>query len=177
VSAAPARDVLADDVLRHFIATGRVDDSLRAIARALGISHSLLVYHFRTHDALLDAIRDACEQRERDHLASLRREDAAPVDVMRAMWDHLAEPRMWPLYRVRFALDARRPPRDDDDLDLWTAALTPLVLATGVPSEAAEPEAVLWVAVCRGLLWLLVTGHPPTAVDTAADRFFARYRS
>ena len=166
----------ADAVLDHLLSGGRADASLRSLAAGSGVSHSLLLYHFGSRDGLLLAVHQACEQRQRDHLAALRLTGTDPVATMRAMWRHLADPAMWPLYRLGFTLGSLRTAKPaDEDRDLWLAALTPLVRAVGGPEESAAAEAQLWLATSRGLLWELVTGADPAVVTAAAMRFFAHY--
>ncbi|WP_329366009.1 TetR/AcrR family transcriptional regulator [Streptomyces sp. NBC_00669] len=172
-----AKDELTGAVLDHLLSdAGRegLDGSLRSLAGAIGVGHSLLLYHFGSREGLLVAVHEACERRERAHLAAFGAEDADPATTMRRMWRHLAEPRMWPLYRVGFALRARRP-GVDETREPWIDELLPLVRAVGVPAGRARAEALLWLATSRGLLRELTTGADPLAVDAAAEAFFAHY--
>ena len=172
------RQALVDAVLDHLLADGRPEQSLRSLAQAVGVGHSLLLYHFGSTTGLLGAVHLACEQRQRDHLAAQPVVATDPLAVMRAMWTHLADPRMWPVYRLGFALRVRADiaaPDQQAQRDAWTTALTPLITALGPPWTPAADESLLWVATCRGLLWELVTGADPAAVDRAAHRFFAHY--
>ena len=133
---------------------------------------------FGSTSGLLSAVHLACERLARDHLAALRTGDTEPTLVMRAMWRHLAEPRMWPVYRLGFALRLRAEvPTDQQDTEResWVTALQPLVSALDLDRAHARDESLLWVATCRGLLWELVTGAQPESVHRAAERFFARY--
>lgn len=176
------RDRLAGAVLDYLVAGGAPDASLRTFAAAVGVSHSLLLYHFGSTTGLLAAVHLACEERARRHLARLTPATGAasdPLPVMRRMWRHLAEPDMWPVYRVGFALRLRAdvPVGDQDEQrDEWGEALQPLIAALGLPPARGRDEALLWIATCRGLLWELVTGADPRRVHRAADRFFSHYR-
>lgn len=170
-----AKDELAGAVLDHLLGDeGRdgLDGSLRALAGAIGVGHSLLLYHFGSREGLLAAVHEQCERRERAHLAAFRAQGGDPVSTMRRMWRHLAEPRMWPLYRLGFALRSRRP-GVDGTREPWIAELLPLVGAVGVPADRARAEAMLWLGTSRGLLWELATGADPSEVDAAAEVFFA----
>lgn len=172
-----AKERLTHAALDHLLTDGRLDESLRTTATALGVAHSLLLYHFGSHDDLLVAVHRACEQRLRDHLSELRLRTADPVDTMIAMWSHLADPAIWPLYRLGFSLRARGGDpgqATDSDREQWAAVLRPLVIATGVPDDEATAETALWQAVSQGLLWELVTGADPATVDRAARRFIGR---
>lgn len=172
-----ARARLVERALDQLIADGRPEQSLRSLAASLGVSHSLLLYHFGSLTALLGEVHLACERREREHLAGLRTDESDLAAVMRAMWRHLADPAMWPVYRLGFALRARADVAvvdQDRQRQDWVAALEPLT-ARLVPAESAADEALLWLASTRGLLWELVTGADPDAVDRAAERVLARY--
>lgn len=171
------RRALADAALEYLLAGGRPEESLRALAAGIGVSHSLLLYHFGSATGLLGAVHVACERREREHLAALRASGDDPVAVMRAMWRQLSDPALWPLYRLGFALRVRADvPTSDQQAqrDAWVDALGPLLAATGVTGPAVRDEALLWVATARGLLWELVTGADPDAVHRAAERFIAQ---
>lgn len=173
-----AKERLTCAALDHLLTDGRLDESLRTTAAALGVAHSLLLYHFGSHDDLLVAVHRACEQRLRDHLAELHLRTADPVETMIAMWRHLADPAIWPLYRLGFSLRTRGGVSDvptDGDRAQWAAVLRPLVTATGIPELEVPAETVLWLSVAQGLLWELVTGADPATVDRAARRFIARY--
>ena len=177
--AAAARDKLADAVLTHLLDGGSPGESLRALAAGVGVSHSLLLYHFGSTAGLLAEVHAACERRERKHLAALRITGRQPVSVMRAMWQHLAQPRMWPIYRLGFALRLRDDvptPGQDREREAWVSALEPLVAAFDLDPVRARDESLLWVATCRGLLWELVTGADPKRVHHAAERFFTHYQ-
>lgn len=174
------RQALIEATLAYLLGGGRPEQSLRALASGIGVSHSLLLYHFGSTAGLLGAVHLACERREREHLATLRVADADPIAVMDAMWRHLADPAMWPLYRLGFALRIRAdvPTADQQvEREAWRDALMPLVEALGVAGPEASDEALLWVASCRGLLWELVTGADPEAVRRAARRFATHYPS
>lgn len=171
------RQALAEAALEYLLSGGRPEQSLRALAAGIGVSHSLLLYHFGSTTGLLGAVHAACEQREREYLAALRASDDGPVAVMRAMWRQLSDPALWPLYRLGFALRVRAdvPIGDQQSQrDAWVDALGPLVATIGVTGPAGRDEALLWVATARGLLWELVTGADPDAVHRAAERFIAQ---
>lgn len=166
-----------DAVLEHLLDSGRTDTSLRSLAAGSGVSHSLLLYHFGSRDGVLLAVHQACEQRQREHLASLHLTSDDPFTIMREMWHHLAQPAMWPLYRLGFALGSSGPAvgAAAAERERWLEVLRPLVLAVGTPAEAASAEAQLWLATCRGLLWELVTGADHPTVTQAATSFFTHY--
>jgi hypothetical protein len=118
---------------------------------------------------LYAAVQDACMRRERDHLERLsgRLAGLAPEETFDDLWAHVSEPSVWPMYRLGAEHDlARR---------AWTDALAPLVERVGVPASAVGREVLLWVAVCRGFLWDLISGGDVDEINAAARRFFVRY--
>jgi AcrR family transcriptional regulator len=170
-----AREALIDAVVDHLAARGRLDESLRATASAIGVGHSLLLYHFGSRDGMLTAVHAACEARQQRHFATLAPTSAEPEAIMREMWRHLADERMWPVYRLGFALRAARGPDPADDADraAWVEAIEPLARALGHGPETAKDVALLWLATTRGLLWELVTGAGTEAIDRAAGQLMA----
>ncbi len=173
-----ARAALVEAVLDHLLTTGCSAVSLRSVADAVGVSHSLLIYHFQSLISLLSEVHLTCEQRLRSSLIDIELSASKPVEIMRLMWRRSAEPAMWPLYRLTFELRAREDvPRPDQDAErqAWLTTLEPLVIACGVDPDHRSAEALLWLAACRGLLWELVCGADPDAVDDAAEMFFLRY--
>ena len=175
----PARQALVTAVLDHLLGDGQTDASLRALATAAGVSHSLLLYHFGSRDGLMSAVLTECDRRQLGHLADLHYASPDSVELLEAAWKHVADERMWPLYRLAFALRSLNPASvaavDADDRERWIRALTPLVASAGVAEDNAPDEALLWLCACRGLLWELVSGADPEAVDRAATRLIGRY--
>jgi AcrR family transcriptional regulator len=177
-NAIDSRRALVEATLEHLLTDGRPEDSLRSIAKGIGVSHSLLLYHFGSTAGLLGEVHLAGERRQRELLGTVRLASGDTQQVMRSMWKHLARAEMWDLYRLGFALRVRADVAHEDqqaERDQWIDALAPVIDQLGLSRAQARNEALLWIATCRGLLWELVTGADPAAVNRAANRFFAHY--
>jgi AcrR family transcriptional regulator len=155
------------------------DLTLRGLAAALGTSHRMLIYHFGSRDGLLVAIAAEVERRQREVLAGLD-VVGAPAAVMRAMWDRLSDPELWPFERLFFELYARALQGDPGAapflhgiVDDWVAPLAAMGVEAGVDEATARAEARLGLAVYRGLLLDLLATGDREGVTAAVERFIA----
>jgi AcrR family transcriptional regulator len=162
---------------------GLTDLSLRALAAGLGTSHRMLIFHFGSKEGLLVEVVRAVEAQQRALLDELRANPHLdPLDQMRALWQHLTSPALWPYERLFFevyaqGLQGREPAKRllEDAIDAWLAPIVDLLASQGVPWEEASAEARLAIAVTRGLLLDLLATGDVDAVDAAMDRFTALY--
>jgi AcrR family transcriptional regulator len=162
---------------------GLTDLSLRALAAGLGTSHRMLIFHFGSKEGLLVEVVRAVEAQQRALLGELRADPQLdPLDQMRALWQHLTSPALWPYERLFFevyaqGLQGKAPAKRllEDAIDAWLAPIADLLASQGVPREEASAEARLAIAVTRGLLLDLLATGDVDAVDAAMDRFTARY--
>jgi AcrR family transcriptional regulator len=86
------REELLGQVVAWFAAHGIGDTSLRTLARELGTSHRMLIYHFGSREGLLTEVVGAVEAGERAALAALlevAHED--PYAAGAAFWTHVAD--------------------------------------------------------------------------------------
>jgi AcrR family transcriptional regulator len=175
---APRERLLAaavDYAARH----GVGDLSLRRLASALGTSHRMLIYHFGSKEGLLVEVIRAVEERQREALAQLRHDPSLPTpELMRRMWQRLADPALWPQERLFFevygqALQGRAhaAPLLDGIVDSWLEPLSELARDLGLPEASARADARLWLAVTRGLLLDLLATGDRRGVDEAMERF------
>ncbi|MDA0563825.1 TetR/AcrR family transcriptional regulator [Streptomonospora sp. S1-112] len=178
-----AREELLDRVVAWFAEHGVGDTSMRALAGGLGTSHRMLHYHFGSREALLGAVIEHVERRERDALAGLLATDADPFAAGTAFWDHLADTAQVfaPLF---FELSghamATRPAADPWRRRMatgWTDVLARLFRDAGAAPGRADTLARLALAQARGLLFeLALTGDRPAA-DAAMGHFMAMLRA
>jgi AcrR family transcriptional regulator len=160
---------------------GLTDLSLRALAAGLGTSHRMLIFHFGSKEGLLVEVVRAVEAQQRALLDELRSNPHLdPLDQMRALWQHLTSPALWPYERLFFevyaqGLQGKEPAKRllEDAIDAWLAPIADLLASQGVPWEEAGAEARLAIAVTRGLLLDLLATGDVDAVDAAMDRFTA----
>jgi AcrR family transcriptional regulator len=162
---------------------GLTDLSLRTLAAGLGTSHRMLIFHFGSKEGLLVEVVRAVEAQQRALLDELRTNpQLGPLDQMRALWQHLTSPALWPYERLFFevyaqGLQGRAPAKRllEDAIDAWLAPIADLLASQGMPWEEASAEARLAIAVTRGLLLDLLATGDVDAVDAAMDRFTALY--
>jgi AcrR family transcriptional regulator len=155
---------VADYVLAHGVA----DLSLRSVARAVGTSHRMLLYHFGSKERLVRAATQDARTRDVRRLthAIARPGAATPPELVHRVWRWYASPRRAHLLRPVCEVWARshqQPPRVQGvhepvakDLVGWVA--DGIVAAGYSPAESCA-RASLYVGALRGLLLdLLATG-------------------
>jgi AcrR family transcriptional regulator len=160
---------------------GLADLSLRALAAGLGTSHRMLIFHFGSKEGLLVEVVRAVEAQQRALLEQLRADPEQDLlDQLRAFWEHLTSPALWPYERLFFevyaqGLQGKQPATRllEDAIDAWLPPIADLLTAQGVPVQEAQAEARLAIAVTRGLLLDLLATGDVDAVDAAMDHFTA----
>lgn len=163
----PAAAVAA--ALAHLHQHGQPDFTLRSIAQDLAISHPSLYNHFRSRDALIDAVavvgfRDLAAQIEElvgaspDTLTTIRAVGHRVVDFARTQPG---------LYRLMFGADLMH--RKADDARLASAMEAPLRLVAGLVQRSSDEgrlrakdplltAAGMW-ATAHGLAMLVIDGR------------------
>jgi AcrR family transcriptional regulator len=161
---------------------GLADLSLRTLAAGLGTSHRMLIFHFGSKEGLLVEVVRAVEAQQRALLEQLRADPELDLlDQLRAFWQHLTSPALWPYERLFFevyaqGLQGKQPATRllEDAIDPWLTPAADLLASQGVPVQEAQAEARLAIAVTRGLLLDLLATGDLAAVDAAMDRFTAQ---
>jgi AcrR family transcriptional regulator len=179
------RQRLLDAVIAHVQQTGISDLSLRELAAAVGTSHRMLIYHFGSREGLLVEVVRAVEAAQRSFMAELADRTAlTPGDAIRAMWQRVADPKLWPNERLFFelygqALQARPGTVGllDDIVEAWIDPAAEYAVQHGAEPATARADARLGVAVIRGLLLDLLATGDRTAVDAALERYIAQYEA
>lgn len=180
-----ARDRLLLEVIGHVAAHGFSDLSLREVAAGVGTSHRMLIYHFGSREGLLVAVVRAVEAAQREFLAAVASDASiTPADVMRAMWQRVADPSLAPNVRLFFEIYSQalqgRPGTAgflDDIVDSWVELMAGFARERGMDPEVARVEARLGVAVSRGLLLDLLATGDRTAVDACVERYLAQHEA
>jgi AcrR family transcriptional regulator len=154
----PARDDLLGAVADHALAAGIGDLALRPLAAAVGTNARMLIYHFRSKEALVQAILAECRRRRVEAMSS------CPTDSFEATWAFVSSRRveqharlgleveaLAALSRKEFVKEARKVSAE------WQA----LFASRGKKSSAAA-------AACRGLLLDLFSTGDRARVNSAA---------
>jgi AcrR family transcriptional regulator len=169
-----ARARLLDAAVSAAMSGGIADLSLREIATAVGTSHRMLLYHFKSREGLLVAVTEAVEEREREAAFGAD----VDLDSFRRTWARVSDPGLWPQERLFFELYSlallKRPGMEafsERAMASWLDPATSVLVEVGADPVAARADARLALAVVRGLLLdLLATGDRP-GVDRAFERF------
>ena len=168
-----------DYVTRHGIG----ELTLRQLAKALGTSHRMLVYHFGSKEGLLTEVVRCSEAEQRALTTQLMTDPSTPpIEQARRVWSQLADKQMWPRERLFFevygqALQDRPHTRAllNEIVDAWIEPLVAINQRIGMSAADARAAARLGLAVTRGLLLdLLATGDREGA-DAAMEHFLTSY--
>jgi AcrR family transcriptional regulator len=178
-----AKELLLDEVVAHFVQDGLGDLSLRKVASAIGTSHRMLLYHFGSKRGLLLEVVRAVEARSRDQLGGIGQgADLETDQVIREMWQFLADPGQADFERLFFALygralqgDAQVRPLLGESITSWLEANDALAASRGIPPDKARVHARLGLAVVRGLLLDLLATGDRAGVDASLEAFARRY--
>jgi AcrR family transcriptional regulator len=163
-----------DYVCRH----GVSDLSLRPLAKALGTTAPLLIYHFGSKDALLVEIINAGRARQQALLADITSRGLSDAQTAAHLWKALSAPESLPLFRFFFeiyALAMRDPSRFPGFLD---AAIDEWIDAACPPKPTARDrlEATVLIAAFRGFLLDLCATGDRKRVDRSVDLFLSRFQ-
>ena len=168
------RDRLRQSAIEYFAANGIGDASLRHIAAAIGTSHRMLNYHFRSREGLLEAVVDELERNEREFLEQALIDDGRPSRVRAwEFWTHVVDVVDFygPLYFELASRAMRSGDRDSalrvPNVDMWVEALGSFWTLQGLNSRQVLVQARLNLAVSRGLLHDFLLTRDRRAVDQA----------
>jgi AcrR family transcriptional regulator len=158
---------------------GISDVSLREVARGIGSSHRMLIYHFGSREGLLVSIVQAMETAQLEALAGLAAEpDLEPAEAIRVMWKRLADPALAPFERLFYevygqALQGRPGTVEllDGIIDSFVEPGTEYWRRRGLTPAKARAQSRLGLAVIRGLLLDLLATKDRRGVDAALEAF------
>lgn len=177
------REELLGQVVAWFAAHGIGDTSLRTLARELGTSHRMLIYHFGSREGLLTEVVGAVEAGERAALAALlevAHED--PYAAGAAFWTHVADAATTfaPLFfevsglamqGASYAAGLRSWLADG-----WLDGLAAGFEAGGFTPSRSRELAQESLAMARGLLFELAVSGDRQGVDAAMGRYVEEVR-
>lgn len=171
---AAERDALLVRVVDEVATHGLADRSLRDVARAVGTSHRMLLYHFGSREGMVTAIVASIEAAQRTTLRELAEQADSPAELIRALWEQVSSPELRPFVRLFFELVTHMADGTLTPGDLttpWLSDSIEVAAALGVDYDPAEVR--LGVATIRGLLIdVLTTGELELATESL-ERFIA----
>jgi AcrR family transcriptional regulator len=177
-----ARDRLLDRAVRHALAHGLRDTSLRAIANELDTSHRMLIYHFGSAEGFWDALLDRLRLQDLGQLARATAPGRLPT--LEQTWELLAAPRHLPHVRLLFQIygralqdRARFASFRRQVVAGWIDTIAnALQQHFGMSRADARREARLNLAVMRGLLLDLLTTGDRKGTTAALHEYARRSR-
>jgi AcrR family transcriptional regulator len=154
---------LLDDMLEAVARIGLGSLSLRALARELGVSPRMLLYHFGSRDGVLDAIVAETSRRLADAAAGI---DGTLPEVLRGSWTWMTAPEQRGFLNVFYEVCALGA-RDATRRGAVAASLFSDWHAVLVHSGLPDPNATLLPATLHGLLLDLVLTNDGARVERA----------
>lgn len=160
---------LLDAVVDYLCRMGIGDVSLRPMAKALGVSTYVLIYHFGSREGLLAEALESVEQRQRCMIEAWAeaKPAASTADLVKRWWRWCRDPEHLPLMRLTIEATALEGTRSGLPGALrarlvseWVELLANALRAEGRSAAQARAEATLLNASLVGLaLDLSATGE------------------
>jgi AcrR family transcriptional regulator len=151
--------------------------SLRPLAKAIGSSSSLLLYHFKSKEALVMAVIKAVRERQQRVMSRLDETTLSQGEVGRMLWREYSSPRYEPSMRLFFEVYAlalqdrsRFPGFLKETVGHWLDAIEASLPAAGTPQ--ARIAATIMLDAFRGFLLDLYATRDRARIDAAVDEFF-----
>ncbi len=176
------RQELLDDVARYILRDGLADLSLRPLARELGTSPRMLLYHFGTKEELVSEALRQLRVWQQEAAVAWSPDDGTldlPALLQRA-WTLLSAEDARPFLRLFFevyGLSLQDPDRYPGFLDHvvvdWLGFLEGRLRRAGATRATARREATLLLAAQRGLLLDLLATGERARVKSAHDQLVA----
>lgn len=172
------RQKLLEAIIEYIFEHGLSSLSIRPLAKALGISHRTLLYHFGTKEQLIVAVLHEMRERERAFLLSLvqKQEPTELVTLGWAFWRRSTTPayeRYLRLFFEIYGLALQSPEIYGEFLNEVITSWLPLYEQTlkneGYAASHATNIATLVLAVVRGLQLDLLTTHDQKRIDAALE--------
>lgn len=163
---------LRNAIVRYLVKHGLSDLSLRPLAKALGCTPRVLLYHFGSKEKMI--IEVLAHVRRRQRVAFARIEEARITDGYLAVWKHMSAPESEPLFRLFFeiyGIALRRPRLYKSFLHHtvqdWLQLLTSELDAELHQRNQARAIATIVLAGLRGFMLDFCTTHDRKRVDQA----------
>lgn len=162
--------------MEHFLDHGVAEATLRPLAKQVGTSARLLVYHFGSKEELLAAVVVEVQSRLQGFLAEAfqRASATAGPHALRSFWHRAIRPKNLRLFRLLFEIQVmalQNPNRHaallQENSESWIGLISRLL-----PSSKKRPDrAMLCVAVLDGLLLGLLSGGDRRLTTAALNEF------
>ena len=151
---------LLERIVDYAFSNGVASLSLRPLAKELGVTPGLLLYHFRSKEELTVEILKHAGDQQRKLFESLQTDDdALPGEICRAVWSIVAGPGARSLFRLFFEvyglalIDRERfPTFFPGAVENWLGFLARPYARAGISADEARVRATVVLAGFRGFL-------------------------
>jgi AcrR family transcriptional regulator len=166
---------LLEDLIAYFIRHGVADVSLRPMAKEVGTSARLLIFHFRSKERLLLEVLDEMQTRLQQSLKELlAKPDANRSAPLRMFWDWTLEEQNFAHLRVLYQLHilaAQDGKTYGKYLKRNSLNWLEVVQAILKPSQRSPALATLIVAIFDGLFIEVMSSGDRRRATAAIDQF------
>ncbi|WP_250633591.1 TetR/AcrR family transcriptional regulator [Pinirhizobacter soli] len=171
------KDILTSEIIDHVVRHGLADLSLRPLADAIGTSARLLIYHYKSKEALLGEVLDTMQTRLRQSFAELLQ---TPVTTgerpLRLFWNWAIDKRNFPYMKLLYELQmlaARSPATYGQYLQRNSVHWTDLIAQALPEDERTTAMTALVGAVFDGLFLEVISTGDSERGGQAIDHFIA----
>jgi AcrR family transcriptional regulator len=161
-------------IVRYLIKHGLTGLSLRPLAKALGCTPRVLLYHFGSKEKMV--IEVLAQIRRGQRVAYGRIEESSFIKAYLTVWKRMSAPDSEPLFRLFFEVYgiALRSPRLykaflHDTIENWLQPITDELKIEGYPRHQARAIATIVLAGLRGFMLDFCTTHDRKRVDQAVE--------
>jgi AcrR family transcriptional regulator len=163
---------LRDAIVQYLIKHGLADLSLRPLAKALGSSPRVLLYHFGSKEKMVVEVLSQVRQRQRATYGEL--EAASLTEACQTIWKSISAPDSEPLFRLFFeayGIALRHPQlyKDflHDTVEDWLRLTADALRREGYKHKEARAFATIVLAGLRGFMLDFCTTHDRKRLDQA----------
>jgi AcrR family transcriptional regulator len=163
---------LRNAIVQYLIKYGLNALSLRPLAKALGCTPRVLLYHFGSKEKMVIEVLAQVRQKQRAVYGQL--EGTSFAEVCQTIWARMSAPDSEPLFRLFFetyGIALRHPKLYEaflhDTIEDWLQLLTDELGGEGHQRKQARAIATIVLAGFRGFMLDFCTTHDRTRVDQA----------
>ena len=163
---------LRDAILRYLVEHGITGLSLRPLARALGCTPRVLLYHFGSKEKMV--IEVLSQVRERQRAAYDQVQAPSFAKACQTVWERMSAPDSEPLFRLFFEIYgmALRSPKIykaflHDTIEEWLQNIAEPLCGEGWNPSEAQVFATVVLAGLRGFMLDFCTTHDRKRLDYA----------
>ena len=165
---------LLDAIVKYLVKHGLADLSLRPLAKAVGSSPRVLLYHFGSKENLVVEILAEIRRGQLKYLGDIPGETFA--ETCSEAWKRMSAPDSEPLFRVFFeayGIALRNPKKYKDFLretvESWLKLLADALCAGGYTRKDAEAFSTVILGGLRGFMLDFCNTHDRERVDRAVQ--------